>query len=903
MPKVPDGTPTTDLSALANIQNRAANALTGLAALVRPKPQPAATLPQVDTQLATTERIDTGQVTGAGNVVDAAGDRVAEPVQMGVRDFNPLPPLKPRHLNGPETTGPRKFQYPMGANIIVSPRREYPDLTPFEQLESLAKSYDVSSMCIATRIEQLCGMGRAVVSKNKRAQKKVQSACDEVMAFFEKPDGLMPLDSWLASAVREHLVTDALTIFPKMSRGKTLYSLDLVSGATIKPVLDDLGRAVAYQQILYGFPFSDYSSASVPKESAEDLPIYSANELMYLPRFVSTTSPYGSPPTEWIILRVNQALRKQFYDIAWFSEGNIPDMIGTMPDGQMTPEQVEEFEEWFNSVLEGNDAARRKIRFIPWQANLTELKSFSYDTALDQWMLNVACAAYAVPPQELGFTNDVNRATAELQEAVNERRGLKPLSTWFKRAIFDVVIQQMYGRKLNTAISTRGRPTVPVGNVFAGLEWQWSFGDKTDMAAQQQTDSGYISDGVLKAEEVRAMRFPDIGDAEEEPSPPPEETDADAAPESAAGGPAIEGGVETTAAAPENPALTGTPAQTAAAILAGTLPISSNTTPLSNGGTPTLGAQVQASAVSEIRKSNSYALRHATERDLRADLTQSLRGAASDILAAAKPDGLFLGNDGLWLDYAYSVFAPLEKHLALLAVRSLADLAGQMGTDFYKVASASDQRQDLLIWAREHSDALAHQTAQAMRKRVEAMFDSTQLTGADLRLRLRQMLTDSDVIDGLAVTEATRACATPYLYTFGGGLGKAAGDGYGQLLIAPPLHPSCRCRLRIAVVNGDYIPVWWTDYTDACSKDQYVSGLGRYGGCAGLKNVCVAVGQFRGQRVMAGQMKDIPGQTRKPDVPRPSRTRFKPRKPRKTRRPRVESTEAFGLAAESAWEK
>ena len=428
---------------------------------------------------------------------------------IGQRAFGPLLPLTPRYLpTDPEGTGPRQYQYPVGANILLTPRREYPELIPFEQLWNIATMYDVAAMCINTRVEETQGFEHSVVAKDKRKQRQYQSLCEEVNEFFLRPDGFTPFESWIGAIIREHLITDAITVFPHLDRGGQLYAAELVDGSTVKPLLDDRGRTLAYQQIVYGIPFSDYKRPYTDRED-EQFPTYSTNELLYLPRFTSTKYPYGSPPSEGVILRVNQAIRKQISDLSYFSSGNIPDMLATLGDGQSyTPEQVEEFEVWFNSILEGNDAERRKLRFIPNTVDVKELRPFTYETTLDEWMLRITCAAFAVPPTELGFTDDANRASSETQAIVNERRGIRPMAQWLKRALLDELIHNWLGRSKNdAAISVPGKPTKKINAAYKEIAWAWKFGDKEDASTQSTTDRNYVEMGVLSKDEVRAMRF------------------------------------------------------------------------------------------------------------------------------------------------------------------------------------------------------------------------------------------------------------------------------------------------------------------------------------------------------------------------------------------------------------
>ena len=399
----------------------------------------------------------------------------------------PTPPLKGE---GGQAVAPRQFQYPPSVNTSLMPRREYPNMTPFEQLRNLAGLYDVAAMCIAARVEEVQGLNWSVVAKDKKAQHSLQDECDAVEAFFQQPDRQDYFAAWVSSLVYEMYTTDALTIYKRPDQGGRLYALEPVDGSTIKPLLDERGRVAAYQQVVYGYPETEYSR----------------QQLIYQPRLRRSFTPYGFPPTEWIILRVNMALRKQSFDLAWFTDGNIPDMIATPPEGmQMSPQQVQDFETWFNSVLEGDDRARRKVRFLAWDAKLKELRPFSYETGLDEWMLRVTCAAFGVPPQELGFTYDVNRSTAEMQEAVNERRGIKPLVSWLKSMIFDPLIRTDVARMFSpatmgatdsapAAISYPGKPVQVLTSPYTRLEFQWDFWDNIDELVQAQADS--ISGGL-----------------------------------------------------------------------------------------------------------------------------------------------------------------------------------------------------------------------------------------------------------------------------------------------------------------------------------------------------------------------------------------------------------------------
>jgi hypothetical protein len=414
---------------------------------------------------------------------------------LGRRDFGPGAPLEPRSTpaSAERTLGPRQFQAPITANLRPVPRSEYANLTPMAQLRSLSELYDVLAICIATRIEEASGLSWSIAPKDKRGDRS-DSRIKQITRFWEQPDGLNEFPTWFSMLLYDLFTIDAPTLYKRQTRGGSLYALEVVDGATIKPLLDDRGRTLAYQQILWGYPYSQYSRPSADQVD-EKLPIYAPEQLIYRPRWARSYTPYGFPPSEWIILRVNQALRKQTFDLSYFTAGNVPEAMAWPPGESLNPEQVYQFEEQFNALLAGNDDARRRIRFFPWQMNVKEFREFSYETKLDEWMLKITCAATGVPPQEIGFTADVNKASATLQQSVNERRGLRPLMAWWK-GLFDRIIAEDFKAD--------------------DLEFQWHFGESSDRLIVAQTDQIYVNMGAITVEAITAMRFGDVVNVEEE---------------------------------------------------------------------------------------------------------------------------------------------------------------------------------------------------------------------------------------------------------------------------------------------------------------------------------------------------------------------------------------------------
>jgi phage portal protein BeeE len=83
--------------------------------------------------------------------------------------------------------------------------------------------------------------------------------------------------------------------------------------------LSRCGRATvyppAYQQVLKGLPAVNYS----------------ARDVIYRPRNVRAHKVYGYSPVQQVLMTVNIALRRQLWQLDYFTEGSIPDALIGVP--------------------------------------------------------------------------------------------------------------------------------------------------------------------------------------------------------------------------------------------------------------------------------------------------------------------------------------------------------------------------------------------------------------------------------------------------------------------------------------------------------------------------------------------------------------------------------------------
>src|SRR6185437_12747935 len=179
-------------------------------------------------------------------------------------------PDLPMLISAPVGTPPRTTDYPVAYNINIQPRNL--EAISFQQMRSLADSFDLVRLCIETRKDQVSRMPwsfrtRSGCSGTPARRSSVpatanpanHAAIEELTRFFSSPDGEHTWQQWIRMLLEDLLVLDAPALAPMASPdgelwspGKPLHALEVIDGATIARKIDVMGRtpappAVAYQ--------------------------------------------------------------------------------------------------------------------------------------------------------------------------------------------------------------------------------------------------------------------------------------------------------------------------------------------------------------------------------------------------------------------------------------------------------------------------------------------------------------------------------------------------------------------------------------------------------------------------------------------------------------------------------
>lgn len=409
------------------------------------------------------------------------GSYVVNPYQVNVSYGNPAArittgtgadwfgPLDPMRATAPPEVAGRQWDFQAGYNLATVPRSYEP--VSFATLRALADAYDVLRTVIETRKDQVARMNWTIRARASKAGAAPDPRIAASTKFLHRPDGLHCWADWIRILLEDLFVIDAPALYMQRTRAGRLIALHPLDGSTIKPVIDDWGRtprdpaAAAYQQTLKGLPAVDYS----------------IRDLLYRPRNMRVHKAYGFSPVEQIVTTVNIALRKQLFNLNYYTEGNVPDaLIGTPDD--WTPDQIGQYQKYWDAYFEGDLARRRKAKFVPGKLSVQMTKEPDLKNEFDEWLARIVCFAFSISPQP--FIKMMNRGSADTSRKMSEEEGLVPILDWLKALIDDILEIEFDAED---------------------LEFYWESDDATDEAAQYKIVSGYTGQGILTINEARAL--------------------------------------------------------------------------------------------------------------------------------------------------------------------------------------------------------------------------------------------------------------------------------------------------------------------------------------------------------------------------------------------------------------
>lgn len=437
--------------------------------------------------------------------------------------FGPLAPIQPVPIDipppGEERPEPRRMIYPVGWDMPTGqPGTEgWGKLASFETLRRLGDLYSVARRCIELRKNELRGIGwdiapTADAAKAMRGDHKAardfQERRAQLVRFFRKPDpNFVDFTSWFNAILEEFFVTDASALYMQPSRvpgkgimGTDLAALDVIDGATLKPLVDIRGGKPAppspsFQQFAYGVPRVDLMTLIDGDSEYGDLVAeYRGDQVLYLPFSPRVWTVYGQSFLETALIPIMMGLNKQNYQLDYYAQGSIPGLFVSPGDSAMTPSQLRELQDALNGIA-GDVAWKHRIIVLPGGSKIDPQKSADLADEFDTLVQLQTCMGFDVQPWEVGVLPQLSAAASASSGAarqqvtahmeLRQRKSTLPILLFLKMAVFDRIVQDVCGQQ--------------------DMEWEWQGMQEEGTSDEVSQIIEEIGAGLLSIDEGRQM--------------------------------------------------------------------------------------------------------------------------------------------------------------------------------------------------------------------------------------------------------------------------------------------------------------------------------------------------------------------------------------------------------------
>ena len=282
----------------------------------------------------------------------------------------PFPPGRPLDPFWGYRRPPRTWNFSVGENVQLTPRW---NRIAFPTLKAIIESYYAAQICVRHLINDVRSLDYQFIPP----QNVMEDATEDLVKaeeFFASPDKRQPFRAWLAEYLQDVLRYDAGALYIRRNEADEPIALEVVSGATIIPLIDFFGRPPADEDDSNAIPEGIWEGDVTPAytQIIEGMPwVWLAeDDLIYQPLNPLPESQYGLAPMEAVLLQANTDIRFQWHFLQYFTEGSIPAGFMEAPPDLSDPAQVTEWQEAWDAVMLGDQSKLRQVRWVPAGAEL-----------------------------------------------------------------------------------------------------------------------------------------------------------------------------------------------------------------------------------------------------------------------------------------------------------------------------------------------------------------------------------------------------------------------------------------------------------------------------------------------------------------------------------------------------
>lgn len=370
----------------------------------------------------------------SNQITDVSGkDRERYIEAFGARGvFAPGVPMAPVIADDEK---PRVFDYMSGVNLYMTPRSGY-GLLPFSALKNFAETSDAVRIVVEAIKREIRSAEWHITAEDPKDETDYSREIRRLTAAWRMPDGVTEFDAWCNAVLEDMLVYDAVSLWLDTDASGGVLSVEQIDGSTIRPLLDVRGRiprppTPGFMQYIKG----------------RNWQWFTADRLLYRPFNTSAASPYGRSPIEFLILRLNESLRRQYSAAEYWSSTNVPEAMAFLPS-EWSPENIRTFQDYFDTLLVGDIAKLRRIKFMPSPGGTPIYEFRRPDAAsaaqFDEWMLKMTCWAFGFLPSELGLVAGSGlggKGFMDGMENAQYRFGIGPIVS-FLQNLFSGIVQR-----------------------------------------------------------------------------------------------------------------------------------------------------------------------------------------------------------------------------------------------------------------------------------------------------------------------------------------------------------------------------------------------------------------------------------------------------------------------------
>ncbi len=386
----------------------------------------------------------------------------------------------------------RQVQYSMQKGL------QKPGRVSFDVLRQAVSSVHIARICVNVLKEKVTKT-RWTIQPINRQEKVDEKQIKELTHFFNNPNGSNEtFRTFVDKVLEDLLILDAAAIEKTRYPDGKLAEMHYVDAATIRPVFDIHGNQdvempirnskgethilpVSYVQVLDNSPYGGSTSGEVVAAWPQKDFIY----FMMHPQGSLQSFGYGLSPIEAVLSVVANILNADNYNGTYFEEGSFPPVILQLI-GQTTERDLQRYREYLFQELQGN-FHRPAIMAGTQEAKVINLKELTNrDMQFMDYMTFLArllTAAYGLSPQDIGITDDLNRATAEVQQDLSQSKGYGSILSLLKEVFTREIIWRDFGYK--------------------DLEFEWVADDTLAKKDAADIYGGLSASGLMTINEVR----------------------------------------------------------------------------------------------------------------------------------------------------------------------------------------------------------------------------------------------------------------------------------------------------------------------------------------------------------------------------------------------------------------